>query len=153
EPEITDLAELLNKMGAKISGAGTDIIRVEGVASLGNAEHAVIPDRIEIGTYAVASAITGGDVEIICGHDEGCTNILHKLAECGANVSLTARGVKVSSSGPIKTSDISTEPFPGFPTDMQAQFMALLSIANGQSHITENIFENRFMHVSELCRM
>ncbi|MBI5043076.1 MAG: UDP-N-acetylglucosamine 1-carboxyvinyltransferase [Nitrospirae bacterium] len=153
EPEVVDLSNFLNKMGAKVSGAGTDVITIEGVDSLKGTEYRVMPDRIETGTYAAASAITEGDVLL-----KGCAPIhldavISKLRETGAEVTEEADSMRVKRKGRLKASDVKTLPYPGFPTDMQAQFMALMSIAEGTSIITETIFENRFTHVSELKRM
>lgn len=154
EPEVRDLADCLVKMGARIKGAGTSEIEVEGVASLSGARHAVLPDRIEAGTYAFAVAMTGGEI-LLEGADESLLPVvLDVLRETGARVEQTSRGLIVArNGGGIKPVDIITEPFPGFPTDLQAQFMALMTRAEGTSHITETIFENRFMHVQELARL
>ena len=153
EPEVEDLACLLQKMGARIEGAGTPTITIEGVETLGGTRHRIIPDRIEAGTLAVAAAITQGDVVI-----EGCVPrdleaVTTKLREAGAALAVEEEGIRVSMAGPPRPVDVITEPFPGFATDMQAQVMALMSIADGRSVITETVFENRFMHVSELVRM
>jgi len=153
EPEVVDLAALLTKMGARIEGAGTRTIRVNGVESLGGARHRIIPDRIEAGTFVVAAALTGGDLTIANCDPQHVGALLSKLDECGVNVAIGADSVRVASSGPIKSADIVTEEYPGFPTDMQAQYMALATQAEGTSTITENIFENRFMHALELVRM
>lgn len=153
EPEIVDLAKFLNEMGAKIKGAGTDTIRITGVDSLGPTEHIVIPDRIEIGTFMIAAAITGGDITIhnvIINH---IVSIIAKLREIGALVSTDGNSVRVIGNKSIKATDVKTLPYPGFPTDMQAPFMALMSIAKGNSIITETIFENRFLYIEELKRM
>ena len=154
EPEVRDLADCLVKMGARIKGAGTSTIEIEGVASLSGARHAVLPDRIEAGTYAFAVAMTGGEI-LLEGADESLLPVvLDVLRETGARVEQTSRGLIVArNGGGIKPVDIITEPFPGFPTDLQAQFMALMTRAEGTSHITETIFENRFMHVQELARL
>jgi len=154
EPEIGDLANCLVAMGAKIDGIGTGTLRIQGVDRLHGADYAVLPDRIEAGTYAVAAAITRGDVELV-GARLGLINAVAKaLGECGVAVTETARGVRIAAdAAPIRGTDIMTEPYPGFPTDMQAQFMALMAVAEGASMITEAIFENRFMHVPELARM
>ena len=153
EPEIVDLAECLVKMGAKIKGAGTSTIEIEGVASLGGARHAVLPDRIEAGTYAMAVAMTGGDVFLQGARPELFQSALDTLARTGAEISSNGLGVRVRrDGGGIAPVDVVTDPFPGFPTDLQAQFMALMTRARGKSHITETIFENRFMHVQELAR-
>ena len=153
EPEVVDLARLLIAMGARIEGAGTERIEIEGVPELGGARHRVIPDRIEVGTLLVAGAITGGDVTVTGAQPRHLTATLAKLEECG--IAVTVTGDRVRAQGPPRPrpADIITSPFPGFPTDMQAQFMALLGLADGQSQITETIFENRFMHVAELARM
>lgn len=153
EPEIVCLAEALNKMGARISGAGTPIITIEGVEQLNSVEIKVIPDRIETGTFMVAAAATGGDVTI-----NGCVpdhigGIISKLKATGARVDLSEDRIRVRGNGEIKSIDIKTLPYPGFPTDMQAQFMALMTIASGNSVIHESIFENRFIHANELLRM
>ncbi|PKN47696.1 MAG: UDP-N-acetylglucosamine 1-carboxyvinyltransferase [Deltaproteobacteria bacterium HGW-Deltaproteobacteria-17] len=153
EPEIVDLAQLLNKMGARIKGAGTPFVTIEGVDALHPTEHVVIPDRIETGTLMIAAAITHGDVVLdgIC--PEHLTVIIEKLRLAGVKVDLTGDSVRVRSTGTLHPLDIITQPHPGFPTDMQAQFMVLALAAQGQSIITESIFENRFMHVPELMRM
>jgi UDP-N-acetylglucosamine 1-carboxyvinyltransferase len=154
EPEVRDLADCLVKMGAKIKGAGTSTIEIEGVASLSGARHAVLPDRIEAGTYAFAVAMTGGEILLEGAHESLLPVALDVLREAGAKVEQTERGLIVARhGGGIKPVDIITEPFPGFPTDLQAQFMALMTRAEGTSHITETIFENRFMHVQELARL
>jgi UDP-N-acetylglucosamine 1-carboxyvinyltransferase len=154
EPEVSDLAALLTKMGAKIEGAGTSTIRVQGVTRLQGAAHSIIPDRIEAGTFLIAGAITNGDLTVT-----GCAPghlgaVIAKLAEAGAQVeTLNADSLRVRGTGKLQAADISTEEYPGFPTDMQAQYMALATQAEGVSLIKENIFENRFMHVQELVRM
>ena len=154
EPEVTDLAACLTKMGAKIEGAGTSRIVVEGVARLGGAHHAVLPDRIETGTYAMAVAMTGGDVELQGARLDLLQAAFDVLVRSGTEVSATADGVRVRrNGGGIAPVDVETEPFPGFPTDLQAQFMALMTMAQGTSRIRETIFENRFMHVQELARL
>ncbi|KRQ87732.1 UDP-N-acetylglucosamine 1-carboxyvinyltransferase 1 [Caloramator mitchellensis] len=153
EPEIVDLASYLNKMGAQISGAGTDTIKIQGVKELKGTVHQVIPDRIEAGTYMVAAAITGGEVIVENVIPEHVRAVTAKLQEIGIHVKEEQNKIKVKGGGIIKPVDIKTMPYPGFPTDMQAQFMALLSIADGVSIITETVFENRFMHVTELKRM
>jgi UDP-N-acetylglucosamine 1-carboxyvinyltransferase len=155
EPEITDLAELLNKMGARIRGAGTPVIRIEGVESLGGAEHTIIPDRIETGTFIIAAAITRGELEIKDCRPEHSAILISTLREVGVEIeelNQSTLHVKCCASG-LKARDITTEPHPRFPTDMQAQYMALMTQAEGQSVITETIFENRFMHASEMQRM
>jgi len=154
EPEIVDLANFLNKMGAKIKGAGTDNIRIEGVTCLHGTKHAVIPDRIETGTFMIAAAITRGDILIKNCVPDHVKPIIAKLMECGATVNDEVEGLRVR--GDIKkliATDIKTMPYPGFPTDMQALFMALLSTVDGASAIIETVFENRFMHAAELSRM
>jgi len=153
EPEVADLAALLNKMGAKIEGAGTPTIHVKGVSKLKGAKHRIIPDRIEAGTFLIAGAMTGGDL-IIAGCDPTHLDaLLSKLKEVGVKTKSTADSVRVMGDNPFTGADMSTEEFPGFPTDCQAQFMALATQAEGASIITENIFENRFMHAQELLRM
>jgi UDP-N-acetylglucosamine 1-carboxyvinyltransferase len=153
EPEIRDVADCLNKMGARISGAGTPRIVVEGVSKLHGARHTVLPDRIETGTYAMAVAMTGGDVQLSGARPELLQAALDVLTEAGAVVTPTNEGIRVTRNGAgINPVRVSTAPFPGFPTDLQAQLMALMTRANGASHITETIFENRFMHVQELAR-
>ena len=154
EPEIVDLAECLVKMGARISGAGESTIEIEGVTSLNGARHAVMPDRIEAGTYAMAVAMTGGDVLLAGARADILQSALDALVAAGATVVETNEGLRVSRNGAgIKPVDIETAPFPAFPTDLQAQFMALMTRAVGESRITETIFENRFMHVQELARL
>jgi UDP-N-acetylglucosamine 1-carboxyvinyltransferase len=153
EPEVTDLAALLTAMGAKISGAGTSTIRVEGVARLHGARHRINPDRIEAGTFLIAGAITGGDLNVDCCEPKHLGSLIAKLEQCGVRIDVGEEKVRVRSGGKLKAADISTEEYPGFPTDMQAQYMALATQAEGASTVTENIFENRFMHVQELNRM
>jgi UDP-N-acetylglucosamine 1-carboxyvinyltransferase len=153
EPEITDLAKCLISMGARISGAGSETITVEGVDKLHGTTHAVMPDRVEAGSYAVAALITRGDLLLKNARVEDMQAPLDVLSEAGAIISSEAGGVRVKSNGHLKGFNIVTQPFPAFPTDMQAQFMALASVADGASVITEAIFENRFMHVPELCRL
>jgi len=154
EPEVVDLADCLTKMGARIQGAGTTEIVVEGVTSLGGTSHDVLPDRIETGTYAMAVAMTGGDVVLENTRPELLQFALDVLGEAGAEVSATHGGIRVRRNGNgLQAVDITTDPFPGFPTDLQAQFMALMTRANGTSRIRETIFENRFMHVQELARL
>ncbi|HSZ11187.1 MAG TPA: UDP-N-acetylglucosamine 1-carboxyvinyltransferase [Rhizomicrobium sp.] len=154
EPEIDDLGRCLIAMGAKITGLGTSRIVVEGVKALHAAEHSVLPDRIETGTYAMAAAIAGGEVELVNTRAELIGAVLPLLESVGAEITETNRGLTVHRNGfrPI-AADVETAPFPGFPTDLQAQFMALMATADGTSHIKETIFENRFMHVPELLRM
>ncbi len=153
EPEIVDVADCLNKMGAKITGAGTTRIVIEGVKKLGAARHQVLPDRIETGTYAMAVAMTGGDVQLAGARPELLQSALDVLTEAGATITSNNEGIRVTRNGaginPVK---VATAPFPGCPTDVQAQLMALMARAKGASHITETIFENRFMHVQELAR-
>jgi len=153
EPEVADLATLLNKMGARIEGAGTPTIRVHGVTSLSGTRHRIIPDRIEAGTFVVAAALTGGDL-IVSGCDpHHLTALLDKLRECGVEIRPNGDSVRVIGNGPLQPADVNTEEYPGFPTDMQAQYMTLATQAEGSSVITENIFENRFMHALEMVRM
>ena len=154
EPEVVDLAECLGAMGARIEGAGSDSITVRGVERLHGAEHRVLPDRIESGTYAVAAAVTGGELELVGARLDLIAAVAEKLGEAGVEVAATDRGVRVQRrDSAIAGIDVLTAPFPGFPTDMQAQMMALMAVADGASLITETIFENRFMHVPELTRM
>ena len=155
EPEVTDLAALLNAMGAQIEGAGTSTIKIKGVSKLHGARHRINPDRIEAGTFLIAGAITGGDLNVDCLNPEHLGSLLSKLQECGVKLEVGADNIRVRSEGAasLKAADITTEEYPGFPTDMQAQFMALLTQCEGTSNVTENIFENRFMHVGELNRM
>ncbi|WP_312700229.1 UDP-N-acetylglucosamine 1-carboxyvinyltransferase [Sedimentibacter sp.] len=153
EPEIVDLANFLNSMGASIVGAGTKTIRIKGVKKLHKTEHTIIPDRIEAGTYMVLAAATGGNVTIENVVSSHLQPVIAKLREAGATVEEYDDKIKILSDGSIKPVDIKTLPYPGFPTDMQAQFMAMLAIAEGTSIIHETIFENRFMHASELSRM
>jgi UDP-N-acetylglucosamine 1-carboxyvinyltransferase len=151
---VVDLAECLIKMGAKIQGAGTSDIVVEGVSRLGGASHDVLPDRIETGTYAMAVAMTGGDVVLENTRPELLQFALDVLEQAGAQVTPTHSGVRIRRNGNgIQAVDVTTDPFPGFPTDLQAQFMALMTRASGTSRIRETIFENRFMHVQELARL
>jgi len=152
EPEITDLANMLNQMGARIEGAGTDTIRIAGVSSLAPVNYRVMPDRIEAGTFMVAAAITGGDIRIRNMQLEHLDALVFKLQDAGVEIINKDGVVRVKGAKKIKSVNIKTRPYPGFPTDMQAQFMALMSVADGASVIAENIFENRFMHVSELLR-
>ena len=154
EPEIADLAHCLQTMGAEIDGIGTDTLTVIGKPSLSGGDHQVIPDRIETGSYAVAAAITGGDITLTGTKLELIDAVADVLVRAGAEVSEGDKGVRITrTNGRIKGVDVMTEPYPGFPTDMQAQLMALLAVSEGASMITETIFENRFMHVPELCRM
>ena len=153
EPEVEELARVLNKMGAKIRGAGSSLITVEGVDELHPIEHAVVPDRIEAGTLLVAAAITRGDVLVRDCLPEHMEAVIAKLRAAGAEVTAEGDGIRVRGKSEFKPADISTQPFPGFPTDMQAQFMVLMTRAQGQSVLSETIFENRYMHVPELQRM
>jgi UDP-N-acetylglucosamine 1-carboxyvinyltransferase len=153
EPEVEELARVLNKMGARIQGAGTAVVSIEGVDELEAIEHAIIPDRIEAGTFMVAAAVTRGDVLVRDCLPEHLDAVTAKLRAAGADVVSEEGGLRVRARGAMQPVDITTQPFPGFPTDMQAQFMVLASIAEGQSVITETIFENRYMHVQELARM
>jgi UDP-N-acetylglucosamine 1-carboxyvinyltransferase len=155
EPEIADLAELLNRMGARVRGAGTETITIEGVEQLGSAEHTIIPDRIETGTFLVAAAITGGELEVKDCEPQHLESVIAKLREAGVEieeVNPTTLFARRSKKG-LRASDVTTDPYPGFPTDMQAQYMALMTQAKGQTRVTETIFENRFMHASEMQRM
>src|SRR5215471_848483 len=153
EPEVADLANLLNKMGAKIEGAGTPTIHVKGVEKLHGAKHRIIPDRIEAGTFILAGALTGGDLNV-SGCDPGQLDaLLEKLDEVGVKTAHSTESVRVMGDDPLRAADVITEEYPGFPTDMQAQYMTLVTQAQGTSIITENIFENRFMHALELVRM
>jgi UDP-N-acetylglucosamine 1-carboxyvinyltransferase len=154
EPEVKDLAECLIKMGAKIKGAGTSTIEIKGVAKLSGARHRVLPDRIEAGTYAIAVAMTGGDVVLEGIGEDLLSEPIEILRRAGAEITPVNRGLRVArNGGGIQAVDIATAPFPGFPTDLQAQFMALMARASGESRIQETIFENRFMHVQELARL
>lgn len=153
EPEICDLADFLIKMGAKIKGHRTPIIEIEGVKSLHGAEHSVINDRVEAGTFMVAAAITGGDVLIRNAHIEHVGAVIDKLREAGATITQTHEGLRARKTGFIKPVDVTTLPYPGFPTDMQAQMMALMCITKGISVITEKVYPERFMHIGELARM
>ena len=154
EPEVKDVADCLIAMGAKIEGAGTSTIHIQGRDKLNGARHSVLPDRIETGTYAMAVAMTGGDVMLAGAREELLSAALDTLRATGTTIAVTNEGLRVSRNGNgIAPVDVTTEPFPGFPTDLQAQFMALMSRAKGTSHIRETIFENRFMHVQELARL
>ena len=154
EPEIVNLAECLNAMGARISGAGTETVTIEGVTELKSARHAIIPDRIETGTYAMAVAMTGGDVLLEGARADLLQTALDTIQATGAEITPVNSGIRVRRNGSgIDAVDVTTEPFPGFPTDLQAQFMGLMTMARGRSRITETIFENRFMHVQELARL
>ncbi len=154
EPEIIDLANFLNKMGAKIRGAGTDTIRIEGVKTLKRVTHTVIPDRIETGTFMIAAAITKGAIHIMNAVPDHVKPVIAKLRECGVRIEAGDDDIIVRGDlGPLNATDIKTLPYPGFPTDMQSPFMALLTICNGKSTVIETVFENRFMHVSQLNKM
>jgi len=154
EPEVADLVDCLNKMGARIKGAGHSVIEIEGVGTLSGARHTVLPDRIEAGTYAMAAAMAGGDVLLEGASTHLLECVLEALRETGTEISTTNEGLRVCRNGAgLSPVDITTAPFPGFPTDLQAQFMALMTKAKGTSKITETIFENRFMHVQELVRL
>jgi UDP-N-acetylglucosamine 1-carboxyvinyltransferase len=155
EPEIVDLADLLNRMGARVRGAGTETITVEGVEQLGGAEHTIIPDRIETGTFLVAAAVTGGELEVKDCCPKHLTAVIEQLREAGVEVEEVNPSTLVArrSAGGLRGSDVTTRPYPDFPTDMQAQYMALMTQAEGRAQITETIFENRFMHASEMQRM
>ena len=153
EPEIPDLAACLTAMGAKISGAGTDVITIEGVNRLHGARHSVMPDRIETGTFLVAAAATGGDVRLTGARPDTLDAVLDKLRETGVHIETGSDWIHVRANGALKAVNVRTAPYPAFPTDMQAQFMALNTVAQGASRIVETIFENRFMHVQEMQRL
>jgi UDP-N-acetylglucosamine 1-carboxyvinyltransferase len=154
EPEISDLAELLNKMGARVRGAGTDTIEIEGVKGLGGAQHTIIPDRIETGTFIAAAAITKGDLEIKDCQPQHLTSVIEKFREVGVEIEeINTSTLRVCANSQLNAKDVRTEPYPSFPTDMQAQYMALMTQAEGRAAIEETVFENRFMHASELQRM
>jgi UDP-N-acetylglucosamine 1-carboxyvinyltransferase len=153
EPEVTDLAALLTKMGAKITGAGTSAITIEGVPELHGATHEIIPDRIEAGTFLIAGVMTGGDLEITACNPAHLASLINKLSEVGVAIEYGRDSVRVKSSTALRPADVVTKEYPGFATDMQAQYMALMTQADGISVISENIFENRYMHASELMRM
>ncbi|MEP6921109.1 MAG: UDP-N-acetylglucosamine 1-carboxyvinyltransferase [bacterium] len=154
EPEVADLCELLNRMGARIKGGGTQTVEIEGVVALGSAEHTIIPDRIETGTFIVAAAITGGELEIKDCQPKHLTSVIEKLREAGVEIEeLNPSTLHASRGRVLRSRDVTTEPYPHFPTDMQAQYMALMTQAEGRASITETIFENRYMHVSEMQRM
>ena len=153
EPEVVDLANLLNAMGARISGAGEETVEVEGVDGLGGAEHTIIPDRIEGGTYLIGAALTRGDVTLEQASPADLAPLLDKLAEVGASVEVDGDGIRVSAEGDLQARDLETQPHPGFPTDLQAQYMTLMTSATGVATIRETIFENRFQHAPELMRM
>jgi UDP-N-acetylglucosamine 1-carboxyvinyltransferase len=153
EPEIVALAQALNQMGAQITGAGTPEITITGVEELDPTDVTIIPDRIETGTFMVAAAVTGGDVNIVNCQPAHMEAVIHKIRQTGVTVKQSPEGLRVIGNGKISSVDIKTIPYPGFPTDMQAQFMVLMCLADGMSVISENVFENRFIHVSELQRM
>ncbi len=154
EPEVTDVADCLNAMGAKISGIGTSTLEIEGVAALKGATHRVLPDRIETGTYAMAVAIAGGEVDLLGARGDLIESVIDVLLEAGVEISETNEGLRIARNGHrASAANVTTEPFPGFPTDLQAQFMAFMATAEGESTIKETIFENRFMHVPELSRL
>jgi len=153
EPEVADLADLLNKMGAHIQGAGTSTIHIKGVSKLRGTKHRIIPDRIEAGTFITAAALTGGDVKITNCDPVHLTAVLQKLQEAGVKTAHTVDSIRVMGDNPLIAADVNTEEYPGFPTDMQAQYMVVATQAEGTSIVTENIFENRFMHALELSRM
>lgn len=153
EPEVEDLAQLLNAMGARVEGAGTAIVVIHGVPALGGASHRIIPDRIEAGTFAVAAAITGGDIAIRDCQPHHLEAVIAKLEEAGARIQAGPDSLRVTGIGRPRAVNVRTHPFPGFPTDMQAQMMALMTVAEGRSVVTEAVFENRFMHVNELLRL
>jgi UDP-N-acetylglucosamine 1-carboxyvinyltransferase len=153
EPEVCDLADLLVEMGARVSGQGTSEIRIEGVQALGGATHSVIPDRIETGTYVVACAVAGGDIEIRDCHPPHLRVVIEKLRETGVRIEEGPDNLRVRAPRHLRAANVTTLPHPGFPTDMQAQYMVLMTQATGTSALTESIFENRYMHVAELQRM
>jgi UDP-N-acetylglucosamine 1-carboxyvinyltransferase len=153
EPEVEDLAIFLNKMGARVKGAGSHMIEIEGVNELRGADHVVIPDRIEAGTFMAAAAITGGDIEIKGARAEHLCAVRDKLEEAGVTVERNNGTIRVISNGDLKPVDVITMPYPGFPTDMQAQMSALMTVTPGISVITEKVFPNRFMHISEMARL
>ena len=153
EPEVVDLADLLNAMGARISGAGEETVEIEGVDGLGGAEHTIIPDRIEGGTYLIGAALTRGDVTLEHASPADLAPLLDKLAEVGAKVDVEGTDIRVRAEGDLNACDLETQPHPGFPTDLQAQYMTLMTSADGVSTIRETIFENRFQHAPELMRM
>jgi UDP-N-acetylglucosamine 1-carboxyvinyltransferase len=153
EPEIVDLANFLNAMGAKVRGAGTGLIRIDGVEELHGVEHTVIPDRIEAGSYMIAAAITGGDIYVEGAIEDHLKPIISKLQEIGVTVESDENGIRVKVERALKSVDVKTLPYPGFPTDVQSQMMALLMVTDGTSLVTETVFENRFMHVAEFKRM
>src|SRR5262249_25683064 len=150
EPEVTDLADLLNKMGARIEGAGTATIRVRGVEKLHGAKHRIIPDRIEAATFIIAGALTDGDLNVMECNPSHLDSLLQKLQAVGVKTRANGDSVRVEGTATLRAADVVTEEYPGFPTDMQAQYMALATQADGTSTMTENIFENRFMHALEM---
>jgi len=153
EPEVVDLARLLGKMGARISGAGDETIEIEGVDRLSGTRHSVIPDRIEIGTYLMAAAITGGEIRVQDAISADLAPVLEKLVEAGCELDTTEGGISLRRDGELRPRDIVTAPHPGFPTDLQAQYMALMTQAAGHTTVCETVFENRFQHIPELMRM
>lgn len=153
EPEIVDVANYINEMGGRVIGAGTDIMRIEGVEEMHGAEHSIIPDRVEAGTFMVAAAITEGDVIIENAVPEHMTALISKMGEMGVDIQETEEGLRVRATRPLRSIDIKTMPHPGFPTDMQSQMMSLMLTATGNGLLTETVFENRFMHVEEFRRM
>jgi UDP-N-acetylglucosamine 1-carboxyvinyltransferase len=153
EPEINDLADCLNKMGARITGIGSPRLIIEGVTSLSPVDHKVINDRVEAGTFMVAAAITKGSLQLTNCRLEDLTAVIDRLENIGVSIEPSADGCTVTRTGPLAPADVTTQPYPGFPTDLQAQLMALLALADGNSVITEKIFPDRFMHVAELNRM
>jgi UDP-N-acetylglucosamine 1-carboxyvinyltransferase len=153
EPEVVDLADCLNAMGARVRGAGSDVITIEGVERLHGARYSVMPDRIETGTYLAAAAATGGDIRLVGARPDILDAVLEKLRETGAHVETGEDWIALRTNGALNAVSLRTAPYPAFPTDMQAQFMALNSIARGTAIVTETIFENRFMHVQELKRL
>jgi UDP-N-acetylglucosamine 1-carboxyvinyltransferase len=153
DPEVSDLALCLTRMGARIEGAGTHRVVVDGVDSLHRAHHELIPDRVEAGTYAIAAAISGGHLELLNAHLEHLSTVSAALEQAGVQIWPTDRGLMISREGPLRAVDVVTEPYPGFPTDLQAQFMALMTVAPGASLIRETVFESRFMHVPEFGRL
>jgi UDP-N-acetylglucosamine 1-carboxyvinyltransferase len=153
EPEVVDLAQLMRKMGARIAGEGTDTIEIEGVSSLSGASHGIVPDRIEAGTYAIGAALTRGDVAVTACRPEHLSALTTRLSTIGARVEVSGDCLRVRATGRLAAQDVATAPYPGFPTDLQAQWMALATSLEGVSTVTETIFENRFQHVAELVRM
>ena len=153
EPEVSDLASFLIKRGARVSGVGTDVITIDGVPELHGADHEIVPDRVETGTYLIAGAITGGEVRVVRCRPDHCDALLAKLQEAGVALKVEKEAIQVRANGQPRAVDVKTLPYPGFPTDMQAQMMALMALARGSSVITESVFESRFLHVLELQRM